>query len=619
MTRPLRIALISAGSLFGLALAAGIAGLLIARSDWLQERLRTMVVQQAETATGGRVEIRKFRLDWTGLTADIDGLVIRGTEAASQAPFVAVDHVTVGFRIIALLTKDIRLERIEIVHPRVHLIVDAQGGTNLPRPKTHSAKNTADTILDLKIGRFDVRNGEALVESPGNPPHVYPWTGTGRNLTAQATYDPSKDRYAGDLSLAPLHLTLEGYGPLDVEVTGTAAMERNQIVVPKVRIKTDASEVTFTALNIGTFAAPVASGEYDVRAAAAEAVRVLHWKLPVAGALHVAGKVRYVSPKEFDVSGGFQGSGMSYANVRNIRIAGNVAANAERLSLTSVRANLLGGAASGSAETRGYDAYRISGRISGFGVRSLAALRTSKQIPYDGTVSGSVEATGRISEISRRGLAQASAQLTIAGPAANGEISADYRNARLELAHSWIQLPASRIDVTGTLGSSLDVKLESKDLNDFLPVTDFLQQSDGKELPVTLKDGSATFAGTVTGPLDAPQVGGRVELRNAVYQGRLIESASGDVTATAQQAQVANGSVIFEGMKATGAGSIQLANWQPNAASAITGSAAASGIDVPHVLTVAGYKDLQVTGSLKTTLRFSGTLGQPSASGEVLL
>jgi len=613
MTKPLRIALIAAGSLVGLGMAAGIAALLIARSDWLQERLRTMIVDQAEIATGGRVEIGKFRLDWTGLTADIDGLVIHGTEPASQAPFLAVDHVTASFRIIALLTKDIRLERIDVVHPKVHLIVDADGGTNLPRPKVHGSKNTADTILDLKIGRFAVRNGEALVESPGNPPHLYPWTGTGRNLIAQATYDPAKDRYAGDLALAPLHLTLEGYGPLDVEVTGAAALERNRIVVSKASVKTDASEVTLTGLNIGTFAAPVASGDYDVRAAAAEAIRVLHWKLPVTGALHVAGRVRYVSPENFDVSGAFQGSGMSYANVRNIRIAGQVAANADQLSLTSIRANLLGGEVAGTAETKGYDTYRLSGRISGFGVRSLAALRTSKQIPYDGKVSGTVEATGRIRDISRRGLAQASAQLAIAGPDANGEISAQYHNSRLEIAHSWIQLPASRMDVSGTLGSSLDVKLESRDLNDFLPLLD------GRDMPVALKEGSATFTGTVTGGIDSPQIGGRVELRNAVYQGRLVDSASGDVTLTAQQGSVTNGSLTFNGITATGAGSIQLTDWQPNDASAITGSATAPAIDVVHALTVAGYKDVQVTGSVSTTLRFSGTLGQPSANGEVVL
>lgn len=613
MTRPVRISLIAAGSLAGLAVLATVSALLIARSDWLQERLRTTVVEQAEIATGGRVEIGKFRLNWTGLTADIDGVVIHGTEPATTAPFLAVDHVTIGFRIIALLTKDIRLERIDVVHPKVHLIVDADGGTNLPRPKVHSAKNTADTILDLKIGRFDVRSGEAFVESPGNPPHTYPWTGTGRNLVAQATYDPAKDRYAADLSLAPLHLTLEGYGPVDVEVKGAAAMERNQIVVSKASVKTGASEVTLSGLSIGTFAAPVASGDYDVRAAAAEAIRVLHWKLPVTGALHVAGKVRYISPEKFDVSGAFQGTGMSYANVRNIRIAGNVTASAEKLALTSIRANVLGGEATGSAETKDYQNYRISGKISGFDVRRLAALRTPKQIPYDGTVSGTVEAAGRFNDISRRGLAEASAQLKIAGPAANGEISADYRNGKLELAHSWVQLPGSRVDVTGTLGSSLDVKFESKDLNDFLPLLD------GKDLPIGLKNGSATFAGMVTGSLDAPQVDGRVELRNAVYQGKLIESAAGDVTVTAEQGRVANGAVTFEGMKATGAGSIQLTDWQPVDASAIAGSATASGIEVSHALTVAGYKDFEVTGSLNTTLRFSGTAGQPAASGEVTL
>ncbi len=613
MTRPLRIALISVGSLAGLAVALGVAALLIARSDWLQERLRTMVVEQAEKATGGRVEIRRFRLDWTGLTADVDGLVIHGTEPVSTAPFLAVDHVTVAFRIIALLTKEIRLERIDVAHPKVHLIVDADGGTNLPRPKTRSQKNTADTILDLKIGRFAIRNGEALVESPGNPPRVYPWTGTGQNLVAQATYDPVKDRYSGDLSLAPLHLTLEGYGPLDVEVRGAGAMERNQIVVSKAIVKTAGSEATLTGLSVGTFAAPVVAGDYDVRAASAEVIRVLHWKVPVTGAMHVAGKVRYVSPQKFDVSGAFQGSGMTFEKVRNIRIAGNVAANADGLQLTSVRANLLGGEAIGNAEAKRYDTYRISGKISGFGVRSLAALRTTKQIPYDGTVSGTVEATGRIRDISRRGLATASAQLAIAGPSANGEIAAQYRNSTLELGHSWMQLPASRVEVSGTLGSSLDVKLESKDLNDFLPLLD------GKEMPVALKDGSAAFSGTVAGTIDAPQIAGHVEVRNAVYQGRLVDAAAGDVTITAQQAEVANGAITYQGLKATGAGSIQLSNWEPVDSSVIAGTGSAANIDMARAVAIAGFSDAKVSGSLKADVRFSGTLGQPAASGDVTL
>src|SRR6185369_1664319 len=139
-----------------LALLLVVTGLFIARSDWLREKIRQAVIEQAELATGGRVEIAKIQLDWTGLTADVDGLVIHGTEPAGQAPFLAVDHVTIGIRILSFMTRDVRLEKIDVTRPRVHLIVDENNGTNLPKPKVPGKSNTADTILNLKIGRFDV-------------------------------------------------------------------------------------------------------------------------------------------------------------------------------------------------------------------------------------------------------------------------------------------------------------------------------------------------------------------------------------------------------------------------------------------------------------------------------
>ena len=84
MTKPARIALWSLGSVAFIILLAGVSALLIARSDWLREKMRAAIVEQAEIATGGRVEIAKFQLDWTGLTADVDGIVIHGTEPPSQ-------------------------------------------------------------------------------------------------------------------------------------------------------------------------------------------------------------------------------------------------------------------------------------------------------------------------------------------------------------------------------------------------------------------------------------------------------------------------------------------------------------------------------------------------------
>ena len=72
MSRPARIALISAGAVVLLLAIAVIAGDRDRRSDWLREKFRERIVAEAEKATGGRVEIGAFKLDWSTLTAELD-------------------------------------------------------------------------------------------------------------------------------------------------------------------------------------------------------------------------------------------------------------------------------------------------------------------------------------------------------------------------------------------------------------------------------------------------------------------------------------------------------------------------------------------------------------------
>ena len=616
MNKPARIALISVGGIVLLMLIAAVSALLIARSDWLREKLRATIIEQAEKATGGRVEIGQFHLDWTGLTADVDGLVIHGAEPANVAPLIAVDHVTIGIRIVSLWTRDVRLSRIDVIHPRVHVIVDVDGGTNLPRPKTPGKTSTQDAILNLKIGRFDVRNGEALLESQGTTPHMVPWSGTGRNLTALATYDRAQDRYSGNLSMAPLHLTLEGYGPLDVEVYVNAAMERNLVLASKAIIKTAASEIDLTDFSIGSFAAPVLTANYDVRGSAAEAARILHWKIPISGTIDVSGNARYVSPREFSLKGDVRGTGLAFGDIRNIRLAGTLTGSQATMTLTGLRAGVLGGSVAGSVELRGYEIYHVNGKISGLDVRQIAALGTTHTVPYDGLLSGTVDATGRMRDLSRQGIVDAAAQLTIApaasGLAVNGEISAHYAGAtaKLEMGHSWIQLPNTRLDVSGTLGSTLTVALQTKDPDDLLPALN------GQTLPISLRDGSATFTGSVSGAFADPRIAGHAELHNAVYDGKLIDSAIADVAASMNQASAANASIVYAGITATGNGSISLADWKTTNASVIAGNLTANNVDITHGLDLAGQKNIQVSGTLSATAQVSGTLAKPEGSAD---
>lgn len=617
IAKPLRSTLVSCGILLVLLGFVTLSALFIAQTGWFRDKVRDAIVEQTETATGGRVEISSIQLDWTGLTATVSGFVLHGKEPPGRAPLLAVDHVTIGLSVISWFSRDVRLERIEVSHPRVHVIVDADGGTNLPRPKVPGNTRTSDAILDLKIAQVAVHDGEALVESPGAPPRTYPWSGSGRNLAVRATWDPSRDRYAGDVSFAPVHLTLEGYGPLDVDVSASAAMERNQVVVSKAQVKSAASQIDLRDLTIGSFASPVALAKYDVKVSVAEAAKVLHWKLPISGVISVSGNVRYVNPGEFSVSGAFGGAGLAYGPVHNIRLTGNVAGDQRKMALTSLRASLLGGSATGSAETNGYDVYRLNGTIAGLAVRDLAALGTPKPVPYDGLVAGSITASGRLTRISR--LNEATAQLTVSpapsGPAVNGEISAQYNGAtaKLEMAHSWVQLPHTRADVTGTLGNSLAVKLDSGDLNDLLPALN------GHALPFELRNGTASFAGSVNGPLDSPRISGHVAIRNAVFEGRLYDSLSGDAVATENQLAISNAALSADGVTANGAASLALTAWEAGDNSAIAASLSAGKIALAPLLAAEGYKDQPVSGTVDATARVAGTLARPTGNADVTL
>ena len=63
-----------------------------------------------------------------------------------------------------------------------HLIIYPGGKTNLPQPKVKPRGSLPQTILDLKIARFDLLDGFVLLNSEAPKP----WSAQGRNLAAHA-------------------------------------------------------------------------------------------------------------------------------------------------------------------------------------------------------------------------------------------------------------------------------------------------------------------------------------------------------------------------------------------------------------------------------------------------
>jgi translocation and assembly module TamB len=149
-----------AGAVLLLALAAVGAYFWASTADF-EDMVRQRLVANLESATGGRAEIASFHWHLLRLEAEVGGLVLHGREASTEAPYAQVENLRVGFSVLNLLSPRILLRHLEIVRPRVHLIVYPDGSTNQPQPRKprKPGKSALDTLFDLKAGHIAVDQG----------------------------------------------------------------------------------------------------------------------------------------------------------------------------------------------------------------------------------------------------------------------------------------------------------------------------------------------------------------------------------------------------------------------------------------------------------------------------
>ncbi len=99
----------------------------------------------------------------------------------------------------------------------------------------------------------------------------------------------------------------------------------------------------------------------------------------------------------------------------------------------------------------------------------------------------------------------------------SGDVDVTYRRAgeMLEFGSSHLNFPSSQLAFSGVLGQSLQIVLDSTDLDDIRPVFSFVNTRYGAvELPTLAKNGSTHFEGAITGPLENPELAGNVALAN---------------------------------------------------------------------------------------------------------
>ena len=130
-------------------LVVGLAAVLALVATWytgtadFQRRVGGEVVSTLENATGGRVELRYLSFNLWHLAIEADGLVIHGTEAPGEMPYLSASKIFLRLHLNMILThvrglgpqSRISLRYLRVEQPRFHLIVDKDGHSNAPVPK----------------------------------------------------------------------------------------------------------------------------------------------------------------------------------------------------------------------------------------------------------------------------------------------------------------------------------------------------------------------------------------------------------------------------------------------------------------------------------------------------
>jgi translocation and assembly module TamB len=585
--------------------ACAIAGILVARSGWFRERVRERIIAEIEKSTGARAEVGSFTFDWTRLTATVSSVVIHGKEHTGDPPLLSVRSATVGLRVISMLERRIDLAYLRLDQPVARIEFYPDGSTNL---LTHGG-NWAAELLNIAIGRYEVNDG--LVEYDDRK---IPLTLRGENLRAVMTHDARGKRYRGDLASRRVRVMAGGFAPIEADVSAAFAIEASRIEITRLRAATRESHADVSGV-LNDPRSPTGNLRVTAAIAVREAVELFQLPVARAGSAAFDGRIS-VSPQGFGINGRVSARGLGYARDRlkvdGASLRAEVRLTRDKLSLSGIAIDALGATISGAAELNEWTKFHFAGKVAGLSVRQAAAIVTERPIPWNGIIEGGFS----VDAVAGQSVARVQTDVAITraaeGPPIEGQIDAafDQAEGKLRLGNSHVETPATRVEVSGTLGETLEVRARSTNLDDLIPALAMADADAPKELPIKLANGSATFNGQVSGPLDDPRVTGQAALTNASIEGHAFDRFNGEVDATRRGVRIQRATMARGATEVTGSGELAPLNEDGGIAAQLT----VRNAQIAELAKEAGVA-ITITGTAGATIRLSGTLKRPSAEG----
>ncbi|MEO6120222.1 MAG: translocation/assembly module TamB domain-containing protein [Terriglobales bacterium] len=515
----------------GIFLLVVLAAAFYLRSETFQMQVRDRVVEELESITGGRVELKRFTWNLSQLEFVGEDLTIHGLEPEGVAPYAHIDYLKIRIKVLSVFQREIGLRFVGATRPKLHIIVNPDGTTNQPVPKVkrEGQGTPLDVIFQLAIDRLEVAEGELLWND-----HKIPLDFKAEKVSALMTHDLAAQRYEGKISIGGSLFAYGEYRPLESNAELQFALLRNEAEIKSLKWASPASQLEASG-RIRNLDDPQMDLVYNATVSATELGATA--KIPElrGGTFDLKGTAS-IAAGDYATTGQALVKGLTWRDaemtIANVSGATRYALNPKTLDLTNLALQAMGGLVRGKVRIANWANTRpgpegelqrgeASLAVSGVQMRNLAAAMTSKNLPLDrlkasGTVTGTVNArwTGTPAN------ANAEIALDVAPPAdaaadvlpVTARLRGTYNGGRkvFDVTEMNLATRATRVSGSGILGTDagrMTLNAETTDLGEF----DALLSTETSKFPIRL-EGRATFAGTVSGRFNQPNVRGRLEL-----------------------------------------------------------------------------------------------------------
>jgi translocation and assembly module TamB len=597
-----------------LVIACAIAGLLVVRSGWFRERVRERVINEIESAAGGRVEIGSFRFSAKRLEATVSPLVLHGTEPAGDPPLLRVQSIAIGLRVISALERKVDLSYLRLEQPLVRVVVYPDGSTNIPAPRLRQPSGSwAEDLINLAVRRYEITAGLFEYDNRRIPINL-----RGEDLRLQTVYEARGPRYRGDIQSHRARIIAGGLGPLELDLAASFALEKSRIDFSRLRLATKESRFDLSGA-LEDVRAP--HGTFNTKGAISVREAVSLFGLPIApkGTAAFDGRMSVSFAKGFDysLSGRATARGITYSYDRLKIDDGEARADLRlapgKVTLRGITATALGSALTGQADLDFDRRFHFEGNLEGLGVREAARIATDRPIAWSGTMAAGLMVDATLGQPTARVHANVGITPSGEGTPLEGrlDVSYDQENQAVQLGDSYLATASTRVELSGTLGQTMRVRAQSSNLDDVLPALDLVMTGAPKELPLKLSNGQVTLSGSVSGRLGDPHFIGQTSVTSASLEGHAFDRFSSEADLSRRsillrRLTLARGPTTIEGQ----------ADLAPRDGkfddAAISAALTIKNAQLAELAKQAGAP-VVMTGSAAATVRLSGTLQRPEA------